>query len=232
MHKWLAAVIIMLLAYPALAEAQGRGGGRGGRGAGGGAGPAAPTGPVAGHGVDVPGYWARRDNPEELKQGLKFAPSNGGIRATTGPAAIFWHPSHEASGKYTVSARFTVPKVPATQEAFGLFVGGQNLSDDDQRYVHFLNRPDVKYSNRRRAGVRPSNVGGEWADHAAVVRPDPTGRMSNELSVQVAGNTAVFRANGQEVARHKLGADEASGIAGLRINHGVDVQIDGFAVTQ
>jgi hypothetical protein len=148
MHKWLAAVIIMLLAYPALAEAQGRGGGRGGRGAGGGAGPAAPTGPVAGHGVDVPGYWARRDNPEELKQGLKFAPSNGGIRATTGPAAIFWHPSHEASGKYTVSARFTVPKVPATQEAFGLFVGGQNLSDDDQRYVHF--------HQARRKGLDPS----------------------------------------------------------------------------
>jgi hypothetical protein len=226
MHKWLAAIIIVVLASPALAEAQARGGG-GGRGAGPGG---APGGPVAGHGVDVPGYWARLDDPSHLKQGLKFVPSNGGIRATTGAAAIFWHPTHEASGKYTVTARFTVPKVPATQEAFGLFIGGQNLSEDNQRYVYFLIRPDGKYLIRQRVGAKTSNVAGEWADHAAVAKPDASGRMSNELSIQVAGNAAVFMANGQEVARQQLAANETEGIAGLRVNHGLDVQIDGFAV--
>ena len=68
MLKWLAAIVIVVLSCPALTDAQGRGGapGRGGGGgAGRGAGPApseAPGGPVARHGVEVPGYRARLDN--------------------------------------------------------------------------------------------------------------------------------------------------------------------------
>ena len=54
MHKWLASVAILLLTLPVLAEAQG---GRGG-------GAAAPARPVAGNGVEIPGWWARLDDPK------------------------------------------------------------------------------------------------------------------------------------------------------------------------
>jgi hypothetical protein len=185
---------------------------------------------VAGHGVEVPGYWARLDDPSQLGKGLKVVPMNDGIRVTTGPAGIFWDPDNEASGKYTVSARFTVAKVPATQEAFGLFIGGRNLSADDQQYTYFLIRPDGRYLIRKRVGAKTSNVGGDWAASPAVMAAEASGKMANELSIQVAGDSVVFMANGKPVATHPAKAVDVEGVAGVRVNHGLDVQIDGFAI--
>src|SRR5687768_15365474 len=103
MHKWLASAAILALLLPAFADAQGgRGGGRGaGPGAQGGRGGGPPR-PVAGNGVEVPGWWARLDDPKERTKGLKFVEMGSGLHATTGPTAIFWDPQDEASGQYTV----------------------------------------------------------------------------------------------------------------------------------
>jgi hypothetical protein len=38
--------------------------------------------------------------------------------------------------------------------------------------------------------------------------------------------------NGKEVASHPATSIDTTGVVGLRIGHGLDVQIDGFAVTQ
>ena len=77
MQKWLVSVAVLALALTIVGEAQ-RGGGRGGA-PGGGRG--APARPVAGNGVEVPGWWARMDNPKEGLTGLKFAPASGGMHA-------------------------------------------------------------------------------------------------------------------------------------------------------
>jgi hypothetical protein len=218
MHKWLASLALLALALPAVVEAQG------GRGGG-------PARPVAGNGVEVPGWWARVDEPAQIKQSMKFAPMGSGIHATTGPNAIFWDPQQEASGQYTVKAAFTLTKPASHPVAYGLFIGGMNLSEDDQRYTYFVIRQDGKFLLKKRNGTATSDVAGDWMDHAAIVKPD-SGKAANELSIRVAKDAVTFLVNGMEVAKQPASAVDTEGVAGLRIGHGLDLQIDGFAVDQ
>ena len=136
MQKWLASVVILALSFVAIGHAQR------GRGAGG---PPPPPRPVAGHGVEVPGWWARVDDVKEPTTGLKFSPMNGGLHATTGPNIIFWDPQQMASGAYTVKATFTVTKQPSHEVSYGLFIGGADLDTDKQRYSYFLIRENGQF---------------------------------------------------------------------------------------
>lgn len=221
MHKWLAFAAILLVTVPAVAEAQG---GRGG-------GPPAAARPVAGNGIDIPGWWGRLDDPKENRAGLRLTSSGGGVHVITGPNAIFFDPQAGGDTDYTVKARFTQNKPASHQVAYGLFIGGSDLDLDNQRYTYFVIRQDGKFLIRRRDGTKTTNVAGDWADHAAIVKADAAGTQVNELSIGVAKDVVTFMANGQVVARHPANAVDTNGIAGLRIGHGLDLQVDGFAAT-
>jgi hypothetical protein len=220
MHKWLASIAILLLSLPALAEAQGRGGGAG-----------APARPVAGSGVEVPGWWARLDDPKEGLQGLRLTRTGNSLRATTGPNVIFFDPQEDWEGQYTVKATFTQLKPASHQVAYGLFFGGTNVDQDTQRYSYFVIRQDGQYLIKRRNGAATTNVAADWAEHAAVMKADASGKQVNELSVRVAKDAVTFMVNGKEVAKHPASAMDMVGVIGLRIGHGLDIQVDNFSVT-
>jgi len=218
MYKWLVAVVVVLtLSISALA--QNRGGG-------------APQAPTAGNGIEVGGWWARLDNPKEARTGLKFVTMGTGFRATTGPTIILFDPNEDWEGPYTTKATLTMTKLASHQVAYGLFVGGQDLDTDKQRYTYFEIRQDGKYLIRKRSGSTIADVAGSWADHAAIQKPNASGSQTNELAIQVGRDAVVFMANGQTVATHPATAIDVVGMSGLRIGHGLDVQIDGFSVSQ
>ena len=218
MHRWLVAVVVVLtLSISALA--QNRGGG-------------APQAPTAGNGIEVGGWWARLDNPKEARTGLKFVAMGTGFRATTGPTIILFDPNEDWEGPYTTKATLTMTKLASHQVAYGLFIGGQDLDTDKQRYTYFEIRQDGKYLIRKRSGSTIADVAGSWADHAAIQKPNASGSQTNELAIQVGRDAVVFMANGQTVATHPATAIDVVGMSGLRIGHGLDVQIDGFSVSQ
>ena len=218
MHRWLVAVVVVLtLSVSALA--QNRGGG-------------APQAPPAGNGIEVAGWWARLDNPKEARTGLKFVATGAGFHATTGPTVILFDPNEDWEGPYTTKATLTMTKLASHQVAYGLFVGGQDLDTDKQRYTYFEIRQDGKYLIRKRSGSTIADVAGSWADHAAIQKPNASGSQTNELAIQVGRDAVVFMANGQTVATHPATAIDVVGMSGLRIGHGLDVQIDGFSVSQ
>ena len=222
MQKRLASVLILVLCLVAIGHAQrGRGAGQGG--------PPPPPRPVAGNGVEVPGWWARLDDPKEPATGLKFTAMNGGLHATTGPNIIFWDPQQTASGNYTVKATFTVTKQPSHEVSYGLFIGGSDLDTDKQKYSYFLIRENGQYLVKKRDGASTSNVAGDWAPNPAITALSG-GNQKNELSLQVSKERVSFLVNGKEVAGHPATAVDTSGVVGLRIGHGMDIQIDGFAV--
>ena len=220
MHKWLAAFAILLLSLPALAEAQGRGGGA-----------AAPARPVAGSGVEVPGWWARLDDPKEGRQGLRLTRTGTSLRATTGPNVVFFDPQEDWEGQYTVKATFTQLKPASHQVAYGLFFGGTNVDQNTQRYSYFVIRQDGQFLIKRRNGAATTNVAGDWTENAAVVKADASGKQVNELTVRVAKDAVTFMVNGKEIAKHPASAMDMVGMIGLRIGHGLDIQVDNFSVT-
>jgi len=224
MQKWLASVLILTLSFVAIGHAQR------GRGAGPGE-PPPPPRPIAGNGVEVPGWWARVDDVKEPTTGLKFSPMSGGLHATTGPNIIFWDPQQMAMGNYTVKASFSVTKQPSHEVSYGLFIGGENLDGDKQKYSYFLIRENGQFLIKKRNGASTSNVAGDWAPNPAIMAI-AGGSQKNELSIQVSKERVSFMVNGKEVASHPATAIDTSGVYGLRIGHGMDIQIDGFGVTQ
>jgi hypothetical protein len=187
---------------------------------------------VAGHGIEVGGWWSRLDSPKEPRTGLRFVTEGAGFHVTTGPNVILFDPEEDWEGPYTTAAALTMTKPASHQVAYGIFVGGQDLDTDKQRYTYFVIRQDGKYLIRKRNGAATTNVAGDWADHAAIQKPDAQGRQTNELAIQVGRDSVVFTANGQTVATHPASAVDVVGISGLRIGHGLDVQVPRFSVTQ
>ena len=74
-------------------------------------------------------------------------------------------------GAYTAKASFVLNKPASHPVAYGLFIGGMDLSEDNQRYTYFVIRQDGKFLLKKRNGAQTSNVAGDWMDHPAIVKP-------------------------------------------------------------
>jgi hypothetical protein len=184
-------------------------------------------------GVRVPGWTARFDRENAQASQVSFTTMGKGLHVTSGPAAIYYDAKSAPSGNYTVRASFTQMKKPAHPEAYGLFVGGQQLAGAAPSYIYFIIRGDGKYMVKHRADATTVHTLQDWTAHPAVKAEGADGKASNALQVRVAADSVRFVANGTPVfavSRKEAGA--LAGAAGLRVNHNLDVHVDGYAVTK
>ncbi len=154
-----------------------------------------------------------------------------GWRLTSGPASIVYRAADTARGSYAVTARLQLlPGPGAHQEAFGLFIGGRELAAAGQRYTYFLVRGDGRWKVKLRRGAAASDVAGDWRQSPAI-RTAPAGQaVTNDLTVTVTADRVRFLVNGTELWSGARGALEADGVAGLRINHNLVVQVERLEV--
>jgi hypothetical protein len=197
---------------------------------------------VADGGVKLAG-WTGRIDPQAAKGGKKITDDKvvsmgTGFHVTSGPAAIYWNPANTASGNYTVTATFTQTKAAAHPEAYGLFIAGNSLDAPDQHYLYFLVRQDGKYLINHRANDSTVHKMVDWTANPAVKAIDANGKATNKLAVVVGADKLSFLVNDVEVTSLPRSSVDGSGpgsgtagIAGVRVNHNLDVHIDGFAVT-
>lgn len=197
---------------------------------------------VADGGVKVPG-WTGRIDPRPASQGrkiteAKFYPMAKGIHVTAGPAAIYWNPANTQSRNFTVQATFIQEVASAHPEGYGLMLSGTKLTTPDQGYLYFLVRQDGKFLVNHRANDSTIHKIVDWTENKAIKPIDASGKARNALAVVVGPKTLSFRVNGTEVhstARSTFDGSTpgsgTSGVAGIRVNHNLDVHIDGFAVT-
>jgi hypothetical protein len=183
-----------------------------------------------GGGPFPPGWHGRTDRDNQSLSDVMFMAMGGGFHIRTGPAVILWNPEHAARGAYTVTATFTQPSTPARLDAYGIFFGGAALDAPDQVYTYFLIRHDGKFIIKHRDGADAPTIV-PWSDHDAVHRPDAAGRSTNTLSVEVGTDRIRFLVNGAEVgALDRAAVRAVDGIAGLRVNHGLEVMVDRFSI--
>jgi hypothetical protein len=184
-------------------------------------------------GLRVPGWTARFDRAEAKPAQVSFTRMGKGYHVTAGPAAVYYDAKQTASGNYTVRGSFTQTKAPTHPEAYGLFAGGQNLTGAAPSYMYFVVRGDGKYLVKHRANATEVHTLVDWTASPALKAAGADGKASNALEIRVAADSVRFVANGTPVAavsRQEAGA--MSGVAGLRVNHNLDVHVDNFAVAK
>lgn len=180
----------------------------------------------------LPAGWEMRlDKADGDPAKLSFAAMGDGLHATTGPAAIIWRSTDNLSGEYTVSATFTQTKAPRHPEAYGIFIGGENLDSEKQEYGYLIVRGDGKYAIKHRAGAEVHTVT-DWTDLPAMKKADEAGKATNTVAFDVSGGFVKALVNGEEVKRWETSYWKGDGIAGLRVNHQLDVHISDFKITK
>jgi hypothetical protein len=187
--------------------------------------PAASSDPdqaVAGNGVPA-GFVGRTDEAGSPLSGAKYTAAAGGTwDVRTGPAHILYSPSLAGHTNYTDEAKIDQVEAPHHPEAYGVFIGGQQLDGAGQQYTYFLVRGDGMYAVKVRKGDDARTVV-PFTASPAVPKADATGHASYTLRVVVTADKAQFYVNDQLVTAVNKTAAPTDGIAGLRINHNLHV---------
>jgi hypothetical protein len=191
--------------------------------------PADPDRPVKGGG-SLPAGWSARTDDDGKEADVKFVTMDKGYHVTLGPATILWRAADKVDAPFRAVALFTQTRPTQHAEGYGLFVGGQDLGGGGEKYTYFLIRQDGKFLIKKRDGGATSNITSNWTAHPAILRPNSAGQSTNRLEVTVGRNRLAFAVNGKEVYTADPRLIDAKGIVGLRVNHNLDVHIDGFGV--
>lgn len=181
-------------------------------------------------GGSLPAGWSvRLDSGSTKPEGVSVVPMGAGIHFKSGPAGIYWRAADTKSGAYQVSATFNQVEPAAHPEAYGVFIGGSDLAGAGQKYTYFLVRQDGRFMISRRDGAKVTPVV-PWTENAAVKKTDASTKGVNQVTIAVTADKVRFLVNGTEVSSQAASAVDASGIAGMRINHNLNVHVDGFGV--
>jgi hypothetical protein len=180
-----------------------------------------------------PGWTARPDEGGDPSK-IRFAVMEPGYHLTLGPATILYRAEDLAKGPFHTLATFHQVKKPRHPEGYGLFIGGKQLEGKNQTYTYFLVREDGAYLIKQRKGDSTSAVTKGWTPSSAVKKADAQGKATNLLEIDAKQDPKKvdFKVNGQSVYSAPADMIDLTGIVGIRVNHTLDVHIEGFAVHQ
>jgi hypothetical protein len=165
---------------------------------------------------------------------IKFLTMGSGFHATNPQAAVYWNPANTVTGDYTLKGTFKLIKTTGYGEYFGLILGGSALEGAAQKYIYFMVNADGAWLVKSRDGSGTSEVASSGGPSDAVKKAGADGTSSNALEVRVMPDKVEFAVNGTVVkSMPKTGqAVKTDGIYGIRVNHMLEVQVDGFALTK
>ena len=163
---------------------------------------------------------------------IKFVTMGTGFHATNPQAAVYWNPADTVSGTYTLKGTFTLLRPSSHANYYGLVFGGSALEGAQQSYLYFVVAQNGMWLLKSRNGTATKTIAG-YMENDAVKIPDATGKSTNALEVRVGAAKTDFVVNGVVVHSEPKSGDLAKtdGIYGIRVNHLLDVQIDGLAVS-
>lgn len=164
---------------------------------------------------------------------IKFVQAGSGFQATNPQAAVFWNPANTVTGNYSLKGSFTLLKPSGHPNFYGLVFGGADLGGAAQTYTYFMVAQDGTWLIKQRAGDATSNVAPKGASDL-VKKPDASGKSTNALEVRVMGDKIDYLVNGTVVhSTPKAGPTaKTDGIYGIRVNHLLDVQVDGLTAAK
>jgi hypothetical protein len=191
-------------------------------------------------GVQVAG-WTGRLDPAAEKRGaritdLRMWSMGPAMHVTAGPPAIYWNAANKGTGSYVAKATFAQTKAPEHAEYYGMFVGGSDLDEPNQNYLYCAISGNGTFVVKHRIGDEVHELAARTAS-AAIRQADAAGKASNEVAWKVTPERTSCLVNGTEIwgyaSKDLIGPgklESIDGIAGIRVNHNLDVHISGFQV--
>jgi hypothetical protein len=173
----------------------------------------------------------RTDEPSGAIADAKYTAIGGGVwEVQTGPAHILYSLKDTASGSYTLRTEIDQMEAPHHPEAYGVFFGGQNLADANQRYTYFIVRGNGMYAIKARDGSSARSVV-DFTANPNVPTADASGKANYTIGVRVAADSVRFLVNEKQVAALPKGNLAVAGIAGIRINHNLHVTVKPLVIS-
>jgi len=163
---------------------------------------------------------------------IKFVTMGTGFHATNPQAAVYWNPANTAKGNYTLKGTFTLMKPSGHTNYYGLVFGGSGLEGPQQKYTYFLVAQDGTFLVKQRDGDASTSDVVKKTPNAAIKKPGDDGKSTNALEVRVNGDKIDYVVNGTVVQSTPKGSIVTDGITGIRVNHLLEVHVDGFAVSK
>jgi hypothetical protein len=159
---------------------------------------------------------------------IKFTSAGSGFHAVNPQAAVYWNPANMASGTYTLKGTFTLVRPSNHTNYYGLVFGGSDLEGGKQSYLYFTVAQDGTWLLKQRDGEATQTIA--QRPNPAVKRPDGSGKSVNVLEVRVMADKVDYVVNGTTVfSTPKSGRTaKTDGLYGFRVNHMLDVQVDGL----
>jgi len=183
-----------------------------------------PGMPVQGGGVFPAGWTVRPDEGGQASQ-IKFAIMAPGWHLTVGTAAIYYRAADQAKAPFTLTSKIHLfPGTGSHQEAFGLFIGGEDLAGAKEAYTYFLIRGDGTFKVKQHEGDKVSDVTQGWTASPAIVQGKADGPVANVIAVAATRDKVSFQVNGKEVWSGKV--RNTDGQVGLRVNHNLNLHIE------
>jgi len=179
-------------------------------------------------------YRIRLDSESSDPALFELVEDDDGIRVQTGPAGIAYREMDVVpSGDMDVRATFRHFDAPVGyREAYGIFVGGIDLEDSDLEYTYLLVRSTGDFLVKRRIGAITRTLV-DWTPHPSVRTVEAEGdRPVNALGINVFEGETHFVVNGDVVHAESASRVRPYGIAGVRVNHRLDVRVDDWVVRQ
>jgi hypothetical protein len=171
-------------------------------------------------------------DPDDVPD-VKFTSMGRGFHVTTGPAAVVWNPANTVTGPYTLKGNFTLMKPSGHNNYYGLVFGGADLAAAGQNYLYFLVGQNGTFIVKHRGGDATHDVQGRTPNDA-IAKPDSSGKSTNALEVRVGADKIDYVVNGKVVQTTPKSGMTArtDGIWGARINHQLDVHVEGLSVAK
>jgi hypothetical protein len=171
------------------------------------------------------GYTAVPDRSTADMSKAVYTPAGANWDVTTGPAHILFSSKDMGTGVYAANATIQQLAKPTHPEAYGIFIGGKNLTDTLQRtYTYFVVRGTGEYLVKVMNGSKTTTVT-DWTASPNIPKEDADGKATYQMMVHIAPTAIHFYVNGKMIAEVPKGANPTDGIAGLRINHNLHLMV-------
>lgn len=179
------------------------------------------------------GYTAVPDRASADMSQAVYTVSGPTWEVTTGPAHILFAANDTATGVYAAQATIVQLAKPTHPEAYGIFIGGTNLTDPVRRnYTYFEVRGTGEYLVKVMTGSQATTIS-DWKASADIPKQDASGKATYALKVHVAPNAMHFYVNDKMIAEvPKSVSTPTNGVAGLRINHNLHLMVTPVSISK